>query len=86
MKERHPVTVKIDFSNHKTMVAYWADEMLWAVRQAITNPHFATIEDLNLNHVVRCARAAYYHAGKCNAALKPLDGERGRQLIAVARS
>ena len=64
MRERHPVTEKIDFQNHRTMAAWWGDQCIRAIRDAIANPRPTTIDDLALLHAVRSARIALWHALK----------------------
>jgi hypothetical protein len=51
------------------MAEHWGNEAIWAMRQAIANPHFTTVEDLDLNHTWRCAKVAAYHAFKLKPSL-----------------
>ncbi len=59
---RHPVTSHLPFGDSRAMAAYWGKEAAWAIGQALTNPAPMTIEDLNLDHAVRCTRMAAWHA------------------------
>ena len=48
-------------AGHRTLALYWANEMRKALTAAIANPEPTTIEDLEMNHVVRCAKQMAYH-------------------------
>lgn len=58
------MTEKLDFQNHRTMAAWWGDQCIRAIRDAVAHPRPATIEDLALLHAVRSARIALWHALK----------------------
>jgi hypothetical protein len=64
VKTRHPVTVHLPFDNHRAMAAHWGEESVRAIRAAVAQPHYTTIEDLEMLHAVRCAKQAYYHGMK----------------------
>lgn len=61
---RHPVTTQLLFSNHKLMAAHWGLEAIASMRAAVVNPQPHTVEDLDMNHAVRSARMAWWHATK----------------------
>lgn len=60
---RHPTTTPLP-TDHRGLAAWWGDEALWAIRQAVANPQPSTIRDLDVEHAVRSARCALWHAEK----------------------
>lgn len=49
-------------ADHRGWAAYWSDEALGAMRRASAAPTPATVQDLDMEHAVRSARLAFYHA------------------------
>ncbi len=64
MNTRHPVTQRLAFEDHRAMAAFWGEEAIKSLREAIANPRYVTREDLALFHAVRAARIAWWHALK----------------------
>lgn len=59
---RHPTTVRVPFGDRRAMAAHWGLEAVRAIRDAIATPAPATIYDLDLEHAIRSARVAAWHA------------------------
>jgi len=59
---RHPVTERLDFTDHRAMAAWWGKEARRAIDAAVRNPHPTTVWDLELLQAVRAAKMAWWHA------------------------
>lgn len=72
---RHPVTEHLPFDDHRAMAAYWGDQALYAIRQAVAHPTYTTHEDLALNQAVRATRMAVWHAAKVTTNRRTRKGD-----------
>lgn len=63
MAGRHPVTEPAP-DDHRGWAEWWGVEAAWAIRQAVAAPHYTTLHDMDLDHAVRAARCAVWHAAK----------------------
>lgn len=61
-KTCYPVTERLPFDSPRAMAEYWGREALRAIRRAVTEPTYVTIEDLAMNDAVRFTRMAYWRA------------------------
>lgn len=55
--------------DHKAWLAYWRDQLVNAIADAVQHPDFNT-EDFRLNYAVHCARIAHGRALKAHPKLK----------------
>lgn len=51
-------------SDQRGWAQHWGGEAVGAIRRAVADPHPTTIVDLDLEHAVRAARMAFYHAAR----------------------
>lgn len=51
-------------SDDRGLAAYWGEQARLAIRDALANPRPSTAIDMDLEHAVRCARIAVWHAMK----------------------
>lgn len=57
-------------SDHKAWLAYWSEQLVRAIADAVAHPATGT-EDFRLNYAVHCARIACSRAMKVRRNLKP---------------
>ena len=57
-----------DPRNHKAWVAYWGDQLVAAIVDAVAHPED---DNMRLRYAINCARIAYGRAIKARPSLKP---------------
>lgn len=58
-------------ATHAALAGYWGTEAARFIGRAVADPTPRSFEDLDLNHVVRCAKQAGYHALMARPDLRP---------------
>lgn len=63
MSKKYPITEPAP-TEHAAWAAWWGEQALRAIRDAIANPHPTTRFDLDYDHAVRSTRLAAWHGFK----------------------
>lgn len=56
--------------DHRKLAAYWGQQALNCIQRAVVAPRHECV-DHDLDHAVRCARLAVYHALVARPSLRP---------------